>query len=196
MPARRPPAAAPDGSGRRAARRGEGGGGAAPPHHLTTPRDVKHRTRPTTTRPQNRAGDAGPGPVRDPPPTRWGEARAAVGRRASLGGPRHTERRSPLTKETGQTDTRRRGAAAGGYGTPRHPLRIAREGFLTEGGIAPDPGHSPRRARPRALGRGRLGVGACGTGRGRRTTASANRGLRREHSAHNDTRAEDAVVHE
>lgn len=64
-------------------------------------------------------------------------------------------------------DTHRGGAAAGGCGTPKAPSRIAREGFLAEGGVArPNPGSCPRRAHqprvrtPAAKGR------ACGTGEG------------------------------
>lgn len=176
MPARRPPAAARDGSGRRAARRGEaggGGGGAAPPH--TSPRGAfKRHTRPQQRGRQNRAGDAGPGPVRDPPPTRWGEARAAVGRRASLGALAARSGGAPLA---GQTDTRRRGAAAGGCGTPRHPLRIAREGFLTEGGIAPDPEHSPVGQQPE-----RSDAGAWGWGSAARVEEDGRRPPRMEAS--------------
>ncbi|XP_046507328.1 basic salivary proline-rich protein 2-like [Equus quagga] len=89
--------------------------------------------RPSARR-ENHAHTRGPAPDdgpagRDPPPTRRGEAPAAVGKERLC--PRATVVASVAT-------TRRGGAAAGGVRYPKAPSRIAREGFLTEG-VSPPP---------------------------------------------------------
>lgn len=75
---------------------------------------------------------------RDPPPTRRGEAQAAVGKRATLGptaGPADPSRRGGLcptrngSHPASVATTRRGGAAAGGSGTPRHPLGSLEKAF-------------------------------------------------------------------
>lgn len=127
--------------------------------------------------------DAGPGPARrDPPPTQRGEARATVGdeRRsvptAGTGGTLSSpspRRRRELCLHTSESDrygsattTQREAAGRGEYGTPRHTSRIAREGFLTEGGSR---SHTPT-GRP-SSGRPRRRSGTPGEGRGMRSTA-------------------------
>lgn len=202
MPARRPPAAARDGSGRRAARRGEAGGvgvGAARPH---TPRPrlaalkAPHATH-DQRGPQHRTGDAGPGPVRDPPPTRWGEARAAVGRESIARGPRHTERRSPLgnqelAKLTRADEGRRLGGAV-----PQGTLFGSLEKAFSPRGASPPARDTSPLGSARALGRRRR-LGGGGLRYGYREPDDGLREQRafgRVHSAHNDTRAKTAVVH-
>jgi len=84
---------------------------------------------------------------RDPPPTRRGEARATVGKRhrqqlrvAVVARPlKSRSRGARVPKHRGAATERasRGGAAAGGSGTPRHPLGTLEKGFLTEGASSP-----------------------------------------------------------
>lgn len=120
-----PPAAARDGSERRASRSRRGGARTGPGPLPTPARDGRTtRTLAHTRGPAPNDGPAG----RDPPPTRRGEAPAAVGKERLC--PRATVVASVAT-------TRRGGAAAGGSGTPRHPLGSLEKAF------------SPRACRPR-----------------------------------------------
>ena len=132
-----------------------GGGGHAPDG---TPRA---RT-PTARRPPrpNPLGRQGPA-RRDPPPTQKGEARATVGdepRSATTAVAGGNPRSPPRTPSRGKgrrvlcervataalpSRRQRQRRQSGGSGTPRHASRIAREGFLTEGGS-----HSPTRQPP------------------------------------------------
>lgn len=97
---------------------------------------------------------------RDPPPTRRGEARAAVGqgsgRRSGTAPPRGLERRTRRLPVVG-AQRRKEGRRTQRGGELRHPQRqhrpnapsrIAREGFLRRGGVAPE---TPRRAIPDGL---------------------------------------------
>lgn len=133
-----------------------GGGGHAPDG---TPRAHTHRPPAATSQP---AGTPGPGPARrDPPPTQKGEARATVGdepRSATTAVASGNPRSPPRTPSRGKgrralcervataalpSRRQRQRRQSGGSGTPRHASRIAREGFLTEGGS-----HSPTRQPP------------------------------------------------
>lgn len=99
---------------------------------------------------------------RDPPPTRKGEARATVDdeprARPPPRGPaepslsphlipsrRGQRRRRVLCRRvaTAALPQHRERRRAGGSGTPRHTSRIAREGFLTEGGSRSPPASRP-----------------------------------------------------
>lgn len=81
---------------------------------------------------------------RNPPPTRRGEARATVGARATscvVARPLKVGARergpSARTQKAATERASRGGAAAGGSGTPRHPLGSLEKGFLTEGASSP-----------------------------------------------------------
>lgn len=127
-----------------------------------TRRTERRARTPTARRPPrpNPLGRQGPA-RRDPPPTQKGEARATVGdepRSATTAVAGGNPRSPPRTPSRGKgrrvlcervataalpsrRQTQRR--QSGGSGTPRHASRIAREGFLTEGGS-----HSPTRQPP------------------------------------------------
>ncbi|XP_049623819.1 collagen alpha-1(I) chain-like [Suncus etruscus] len=150
--------------------------------------------RPTTGRDANSAR-------RDPPPTRRGEARDAVGqeeRAPPLGTPppRGLERRT-LRLPVGRTEAE--GGAADPRG-PNAPSRIAREGFLRRGGATPE-----AQARPAAPARQDEGPAVPPTRRrGKATTGSGRpifkrprsppRGPRRHNGTHHcRSRARNAV---
>ncbi|XP_044092166.1 nascent polypeptide-associated complex subunit alpha, muscle-specific form-like, partial [Neovison vison] len=112
---------------------------------------------------------------RDPPPTRRGEAQAAVGKRATLGptaGPADPSQRGGSAQHATVVTPHRwplraeEGRQLGGSGTPKAPSRIAREGFLTEGASPPPirpPDRAPRNGVPKAskgLGAG-VGLRPC-----------------------------------
>ena len=126
-------------------------------------RRTERRARtPTARRPPrpNPLGRQGPA-RRDPPPTQKGEARATVGdepRSATTAVAGGNPRSPPRTPSRGKgrrvlcervataalpSRRQRQRRQSGGSGTPRHASRIAREGFLTEGGS-----HSPTRQPP------------------------------------------------
>lgn len=115
---------------------GVGGGGPPQP-----PGRAHTRTRTRATHP---APDAGPA-RRDPPPSRRGEAQAAVGRQRAALCP-NTSRRESNPASLATLHAQRRGS---GWGLryPKAPSRIAREGFLTEG-ASPPPVRPPKRAPP------------------------------------------------
>lgn len=150
----RPPESPDARAATRRLRPGAGAGGDLPgsatrPGLHGTPRArggrAAHAPPPHTASP---ATDAGPA-RRDPPPPRWGEARAAVGRASLRSGPTAkgpvpTRGRWPLVAAT----TRRGGAAAGGSGTPRHPL-----GSL-EKAVSPRAHRPPEARRPQPPFRG------------------------------------------
>lgn len=117
---------------------GVGGGGGGPPQ---PPGRAHARTRTRATHP---APDAGPA-RRDPPPSRRGEAQAAVGRQRAALCP-NTSRRESNPASLATLHAQRRGS---GWGLryPKAPSRIAREGFLTEG-ASPPPVRPPKRAPP------------------------------------------------
>ncbi|XP_049758446.1 collagen alpha-1(I) chain-like [Elephas maximus indicus] len=156
-PHTRAPLAARDGCGREAAHNGAGA------VRRTDPRP--HRTRRATGGPhahahtRTRATPAPGGwPGEGPPPTRRGEARAAAGegRRAAPPRGRRTSPSTPGGKERGLCLRAtvgglraRRGAAAGGSGTPKAPSETTREDFLHRGRAVPT--HRPPRT-----------VGLCG----------------------------------
>ena len=114
------------------------GGGGGPPQ---PPGRAHARTRTRATHP---APDAGPA-RRDPPPSRRGEAQAAVGRQRAALCP-NTSRRESNPASLATLHAQRRGS---GWGLryPKAPSRIAREGFLTEG-ASPPPVRPPKRAPP------------------------------------------------
>ncbi|XP_055284530.1 collagen alpha-1(I) chain-like [Moschus berezovskii] len=105
------------------------------------------RARRTRNGSPHRSPDTPSGARRDPPPTRRGEARAAVGKERQHGptaGPAHpspppAEGRRGKSSPPTCSGSRHGGHCAlgrgGGWGVryPKAPSRIAREGFLTEG---------------------------------------------------------------
>ena len=127
-----------------------------------TRRTERRARTPTARRPPrpNPLGRQGPA-RRDPPPTQKGEARATVGdepRSATTAVAGGNPRSPPRTPSRGKgrrvlcervataalpSRRQRQRRQSGGSGTPRHASRIAREGFLTEGGS-----HSPTRQPP------------------------------------------------
>ena len=127
-----------------------------------TRRTERRARTPTARRPPrpNPLGRQGPA-RRDPPPTQKGEARATVGdepRSATTAVAGGNPRSPPRTPSRGKgrrvlcervataalpSRRQRQRRQSGGSGTPRHTSRIAREGFLTEGGS-----HSPTRQPP------------------------------------------------
>lgn len=126
------------------------------------PRARSQRTR------EPHAPDAGQA-RRDPPPTRRGEAQAAVGKRATLGptaGPADPSQKRGLcptrngSHPASVATTRRGGAAAGGSGTPRHPLGSLEKAFSPRAHrphpfVPPtEPRERASRRPPRAWGRG------------------------------------------
>ena len=171
---RAPPHQRPRGRGSR------GRPGVAPRHGPPlppglTPRGPAARTRPPTCRTPG-------GAQRDPPPTRRGEARAAVGNERHAAPPRGRRTRlPPLPAEGGGVLLCPRAPAVatvataalgrgGGWGVryPKAPSRIAREGVLTEG--APSlprtvsPSGSRRRSTSRPASAGREGSAVQGSG--------------------------------
>lgn len=139
------------------------------------------RTRALPARPETRRAR----PDGTLPQTRWGEARAAVGKEA----PRRTAGGRPLPHRGGGEGSVPNGSTCEpnkyaqkwrssdwGVRYPKAPPRTAREGFLTEGASPPPrrqvpSGAAPRRRRPEVekeeseRGRRRaLGRGSCGHG--------------------------------
>lgn len=156
-----PPAATRPGSGQRqtAARSAQG--------RRRAPARERPRARSQRTR-EPHAPDAGQA-RRDPPPTRRGEAQAAVGKRATLGptaGPADPSQKRGLcptrngSHPASVATTRRGGAAAGGSGTPRHPLGSLEKAFSPRAHrphpfVPPtEPRERASRRPPRAWGRG------------------------------------------